>query len=270
VTNFTSLIPPDAPILGPPDPLKNLGTVASVFFSVLFVGLIVFLCVDFSLDQLGRPIHGALPSTEIGSQSREDDRPWRKRLFTAEEIQSQFRIVTPPDRSLITGHWVPVLCRWTPLEPGMEGPPVQPQLFFDEALIPWTMSFGTDVWFARVQVGNGEHQLRLLGQDLTVFVHDSVPENSGDERNRNLLVIHEGTDDPTRCGECHAVIQGKNDIIHTSRSLTIGPLRPSESCFACHKVETVEIRHSKHAELPGNDCATCHRLHGELPNDQQR
>ena len=270
VAKFTSLIPPGTPVSDPTDPLKVIGAVASVFLSVLFLGLIIFLCVDFSLEQLGRPIHGALPSTEAVDQSREDDRPWRKRLFTAEEIQSQFRIVAPPDRSLIVGNQVAVLCRWTPTEPGMEGPPIQPQLYFDEMLVPWTMSFGANVWFAQVKAESGEHRLRLLGKDLTVFVHDSVPTHSGGEKKRNQLIIHEGTDDPARCGECHVVIQGKNDVVHKSRGLTIGPLRPAESCFSCHKTEAVEQRHSKLVKLPGNDCAVCHRLHGEQPNDQQR
>ena len=230
----------------------------------MLLGLIAFLGAEFLSNPFGSPISSGVQSTVADTASDEDKVPQRTRIFSPTEIQTQFRIVTPPDHVRIEGKWVTVLCRWTPPEPNMEEPPVQPQLFFDDVLTPWTMRFGSDTWLVRVPAGSGEHQLHILGQVITVFVFHPIPATLSDgDKMKNRLIVHEGTDDPACCGECHIIIDGKQDIVHKSRGLTIGPLRPSETCFSCHNIDDVDRRHSQLAEPPGNDCASCHRLHGK-------
>ena len=228
-----------------------------MFLSLALVGFIVFLCIEFVLEQVGQPIRQEPPPVTVSNFFNEEQPPSRKRIFTIEEIQSQFRIVTPPNFAQIEGNWITVLCRWTPPGPEYEEPPVQPPLFADELMIPWTMQFGSGTWFARIAAESGEHRLQILDQDITVYVHDQGTSPRG------KLVLHEGTDDPTRCGECHTVIESKNVIVHKSRSLAIGPLLPSEACFVCHDTEAVQRQHSKLVEMPGDNCAACHQLHGE-------
>ena len=248
-----------------PEPANPFAFVGAVVSTVLLIGLIVFLAVEFMTDPFGSPIYSGVSSTVAETLADEVKPPQRKRLFSPAEIQSQFRIVTPLNHSRIEAEWVTVLCHWTPPTPDMEEPPVQPQLFWAEKLIPWTMRFGSNTWFARVPAESGEHHLHILGQDLTVVVHPPVAASrSGSGKAKNRLIVHEGTDDPACCGECHLIIDGRHDIVHKSRALTIGPLRPSEACFSCHDIDDADRCHSKLTEPPGNDCANCHRLHGKI------
>ena len=268
MSKYTSLIPPNAPILEPPDPVKVIGAVVTVIVSLSLVAIIVFLIAEFLTDPGGgTPIQARLPSMETEDDPNDENNlSLRKPFPTAEEIQSQFRIVTPPNLARIEGRWITVLCRWVPPKGSNERePPVIPHLFCDNLLIPWTMTFGNDVWFARIKVSRtGKHHLRVLSQDLIVHVDDSGVENIRQgEKPRKPLIIHEGTDDPKRCGECHVIVESTSVPIHQRRGLTIGPLHPSEACFACHQPETVRERHSKLPEPAGNDCASCHRLHGQ-------
>ena len=266
MSKYTSFIPPDVPIPGPPDPLKIVGTVVSALVCVSLVTLIAFLIVEFLTDpEGGTPIQARLPQS-VDSPPDENDPPPHKSLPSIEEILSQFRVVTPPNHAEIEGRWITAICRWTPPKGSNDDvPPVTPQLFCDNLLIPWTMTFGNDAWFTRFKVEEaGEHLLTILSQDLSVYVNGSIGENlhSAGETWKPLI-LHDGTDEPTRCGECHIMIEGKNDLVRKSRGLTIGPLRPSEACFVCHQPGAVKERHSILTEPPGDDCAHCHRLHGE-------
>ncbi len=267
MSKFTSIIPPDIPIPEPPDPIKLIGAAVSVFLSILFVSFILFLFVDFSLEQLGKPIRSTVSSSP---EFEDHEPPRRKRVFTAEELLSQFRFVTPLDRVWINGNHLTVLCRWTSPDPDIESPPVQPQLLIDETLVPWTVCFGPDVWLANVVMRSGEHHLRILGKDFNVFFHKAKPKGSADtEKLWKQLIVHEGTDDPNRCDECHVMIEGKADVVRKGRGLTVGPLRPFETCFDCHEPAKVDRRHAKLPEPPSQNCSSCHRLHGDTPNDRK-
>ena len=269
MSKYTSLIPPDVTIPEPPDPVRIVLAVVTLLVSLSLVTVIVFLIVEFLTDPEGRtPIQARrLPSAATDDDYPEENNSLpRKPLPSVDEILSQFHIVTPPSHARIEGRWITVICRWTPPKGSNEkDPPVIPPLYCNNLPVQWNMTFGNDVWFAHFEVEEvGEHHLTLLSQDLIVYVDDSEEGNfRHTEKKWKPLISHEGTNAPNRCTECHVMIEGKNDLVRKSRDLTIGPMRPSEACFACHQPETVKRRHSLLTELPGDDCASCHRLHGQ-------
>lgn len=222
---------------------------------VLFIGFIVF---EFSMDMLGKPLDfGEEPPPEVL-----DPFPEEKRVYVdADEILSQFALLSPLDRCTIQDGRTTVLCTWTPPSDGkMNEPPLELILYVDDFPVPWTMQFGNNTWLANLKLKPGRHRINASSTVEAEF-YVQYPDHTETPKGWTVMHVHPDVDDPERCGECHERIRKPDDLVHRGRGISLGAWKGASSCLVCHPDSEFEATH-QHPLEPLRDCRRCHTVHG--------
>lgn len=271
--DFNNLFSPgeaigDAPVT------RLVAAAGAVLFSLLILGLIGFITLEFFMDMIGRPIYFAdLPEGihgAAGSRSAPREQIYDE-LQSAEELVRQFQIVTPLDRSVVANDRpLTIICRWTaPQGQQADAPPLEPEVTVDGLLYPWKHWYGRNTWYAEVDLSPGRHEIAVAGSRVNVFVHDIVDRVTGGDSNDRApsdwftLRLHpdSGLATPEKCLACHAVRQ-RNDIIAMGNQYQeLLPHGGGETCITCHPLVKFELQHA-HLWEPLKQCDLCHAIHG--------
>lgn len=259
MNNFASIIPPGQPIPDPPE-IKWITMLIGIACSLAVVSVIAFIAIEFTMDLLGKPLQfGDMPrpdAVETGPKAQ------GKKEVDVDQVLSEYRLLSPIDRSRISGR-VPVLCTWHS-DPGSHGrqPPIPLRLYVDEFLVPWDIQFGSNTWIARLRLSPGRHRLRTSVFEAEIDVTDDY--ETGNKVGPNdwpKFRMHPDIDNLNRCGDCHYWIERSDDVIRRGHGITIGPWKGPSSCLSCHPAPDFEDSH-RHRFAPLEDCRLCHAPHG--------
>jgi predicted CXXCH cytochrome family protein len=102
---------------------------------------------------------------------------------------------------------------------------------------------------ARLRLGPGRHQIRVVGRSLAVWV-GGEPAPEGWQPSRQ----HPTAAGPDRCAGCHE--KGL-----PGAPTAVGKALPPTACQACHQPAQFEVKHA-HPLEPLRDCTSCHAAHG--------
>lgn len=244
----TSFIPPH---VTPPDPLvvRILALSLSLFLSFVLALFIGFMCIEFLLDMLGKPLNwGAQVPPYNVELSTEPD--------THNLLESPIELITPKHHTKMLGPEVAVIYTQRLPENSHEMPPV---LLIDDNPHPWEIQFGNNTWFARLQLQPGLHYVQVEGTEaeFTVATADSLSQLSGEWTwNRP----HPDTDKADRCYDCHEINVQQTDRLTMNRTFALGAWKGAKSCFACHEREEHTVRHATLIST-SNQCFRCHSIH---------
>lgn len=212
-------------------------TAGMTLFMIAFIGL---LSVDFVAEIIGHPLRF------IELESFDDDSLPTER-DEVEKLNRPFELITPQDQTQIQGPEVVVI--YTVREKS-ESPP---SLRINDVLHLWEIQYGSNTWFARLQLPAGVHHLQAGEAEAEFFVN--MPDST--KRLPELWLLnrpHPSTNDADRCVDCHEM---------SSRRETIGAWLGASSCFTCHDEDA--HRNAHRLILPTTDrgiqCARCHTIH---------
>ncbi|GHT17784.1 hypothetical protein FACS1894189_4360 [Planctomycetales bacterium] len=210
------------------------------------------------MDMAGHPIRFEEPVPPLEDVAE----PIIQNPDSADDLSSQFRLISPKDHSRIVGPEVIVLCKWTPPAGSRRSLPIiNFDLWVDEMLVPWGVQYGSDTWFVRLKLGAGKHHLRTVAFEADIFVEpsDILSEMRGPAE-WILLAPHPDVNSVNRCGDCHEIIAKTDDLLIQGRARTVGLWKGQNSCFTCHQMTDFERQH-RDVTQPMNDCRNCHTLH---------
>ena len=252
MSSNSSPVPPDIM----PPVAKVLALIFSTFMTLTLLAFIGFIVVEFTADMAGHPLWTKAPdSMEEDWFSTEQD--------TEEESKSPFELIAPKHQTQMLGPEVVVIYTVR------TSSAVSPDLRVNDIQYSWDMQYGSNTWFARLQLPEGLHNLRageaeaelfVTVPDSTHYLQDHLPELW--QRHHP----HPDTNKIDRCAGCHEIsgISGSlTDLLATPRSRTVGAWKGVASCFACHEEEEHKTVHR--FVLPMTDrthrCVRCHSIH---------
>ena len=244
----TSVIPPH---ITPPDPFvgKVIALVFSMLLSVVLMLFIGFMCIEFLMDMLGQPlISGTQSPSYVVDLFPEQDNP--------NLLKSPFELITPRHHTQMRGPEVVVI--YTHRLPE-HSPAIPPDLLVNDTPHPWEVQFGSNTWFARLQLQPGLHRVQVeeAEAEFRVATEDFHTWSPGEwSWNRP----HPDTDKIDRCYDCHAVSVQPTDFPAKGRTFALGAWKGAESCFVCHESEKHAFRHAA-LQSTTNQCFRCHSMH---------
>ncbi|MDR3182275.1 MAG: cytochrome c3 family protein [Planctomycetaceae bacterium] len=265
--DYTSFIPPNLNTPEPQGP-RWLGIIFTIAASVLFGGFIIFIGVESVMDWSGNPLSFApvIPPKEKKDEVKPSGNVFEPSI--AQSFKESLRpmiLVTPKDKSRLASRETVIMAHWKPENPRDRCPLVTFDLWVDDYLVPWDMQFGSDTWFVKLPLAPGEHRIRTLAFDSDFYVEEVPPAKettaaSGDTVSAFSMSVHPGTDKAEKCGDCHRIEAGPQDIQTKHRSLTVGKWKGAESCYECHKRDAAAEKHKSQTK-PLERCTDCHPAH---------
>ena len=242
-----------------PQAVRFVFALVGSLMSLLFLGVIGFILFEMYRDKVGHPLEfGDRPPPGFAPKTAE-----APTHFTAEELAAQFRLVSPPDNTTWSADKpLTVLCRWQPLRRDISEPPLEPTLMIDGFTIPWSETFGRDVWFAHVRLTPGNHRIWVAGENREIEVAADVSAILPQQPDPlPMSHWHPESDDPQKCSLCHDSRDRSDVIPSANRHAELRLQVRSERCFQCHIAVDFEVSHRK-LDRPVTRCGDCHALHG--------
>jgi hypothetical protein len=253
MSEFASVIPPNQ---SPPDPEipRWLARLFAGLMCVLFSGLIFFIVIEFMCDMLGHRLDfSPTPPPKQNAAETNDT--------ASINFSEQFELISPKDKTRTIGEDAVILVHWTEKDSRKMNPFSPFELWLDGYFVPWDMQYGKNTWFVNMPVVPGEHHLRTQAFESVFFVEESDdPAKQKGPADWKFFRRHPDTDKPDKCGTCHIIATGRQDVKTSRRSLTVGDWKGTDSCFDCHKRQEVNAIHEKHNQ-PADRCTDCHTIH---------
>ncbi|MDR3109187.1 MAG: cytochrome c3 family protein [Planctomycetaceae bacterium] len=256
---FSQIISPDTPI----DEPRAFNVVALIFGWFMTIVILVgigFISFEFYCASVGKPLNfgGYVPSG-IGNDVEQPVQ------YTAEEIISQFKIVSPAENvTLKLYENITIICRWSPLAPSMDRPQFEPKVLVDNVSVVWKYSFGYNIWVTTINFAQaGEHRIWVANENRTVNVISDLQQNEVTENDEFFppLYKHRLCEDEKKCTVCHDTRSRDDFLASRDHYDEIAMTVRTERCFQCHIAVDFEFVH-RSLNRPTLRCADCHSLHG--------
>jgi hypothetical protein len=130
---------------------------------------------------------------------------------------------------------------------GIDGP-----LKVDGEVRPWD-SFDAPLRVAAVGLSPGRHEIRIGDRRLEVVTAPNPYDHEAPD-DWPVYRFHQIQVAERRCAGCHQTTE-RNGMT------AVGAFKGPQACFDCHRPEQVAA-HRGHRLKPGEDCRSCHDLHG--------